>query len=173
MQATINNRGQRRRSGSRLVGARNILGILYERVTDTDAKTYKDKEPRKVLESAEKLKKRKYSQPCADQRQQFTPFVVSVDGVLGKEAKLAIKELSQISAKSKESRKVLFPILWIRQRDIEYRHNTSNTYTICLWGSRTPTSHSAAVRVRNHLKSKSPIPTSILSLSLGYITKVL
>jgi hypothetical protein len=33
--------------------------------------------------------------------------------------------------------------------------------------------HSAAVLTGNHLKSKSPIPISILSLSLGYITKVL
>jgi methylphosphotriester-DNA--protein-cysteine methyltransferase len=46
---------------------------------------YKDKDPFKVLESAEKLKKRKYAQRCADQRQ------ASVDGSLGKEAKTVIK----------------------------------------------------------------------------------
>ena len=39
-----------------------------------------------VLRTAELDKKRKYLQACQDRRAAFTPFCVSVDGLLGKEA---------------------------------------------------------------------------------------
>ena len=50
----------------------------------------------KILESQEKEKKKKYLEPCLNQRRSFTPFVVSSDGLLGREAKLLLKQLSKL-----------------------------------------------------------------------------
>jgi hypothetical protein len=65
--------------------------IVDIRVTDTDAVSYKLNEPSKVvLEAAECLKKKKYLQLWIDQHYHFTPFVVLVDGVIGKEVKMVL-----------------------------------------------------------------------------------
>jgi hypothetical protein len=69
--------------------------ILDVRVTVTDAKAYLKKHQHKVLEAAEKLKTRQDLQPFIDQRHYFTPFVLSVDGVIGKEAIMVINVLIQ------------------------------------------------------------------------------
>jgi hypothetical protein len=53
--------------------------------------------PGKVLaEHHEREKKKKYLEPCLEQRRYFTPFVVSTDGLLGKEAKTLLKRLSAL-----------------------------------------------------------------------------
>ena len=69
-------------------------GIIDVRVTHTDAPSYRDREPDKVLQSQEREKKKKYLNNCLQQRRTFTPFVVSSDGLLGREAKSLIKQLS-------------------------------------------------------------------------------
>ena len=46
-----------------------------------------------VLCSAEQEKKRKYSAAVEERRASFTPFVVSVDGVLGHDAQHLMKRL--------------------------------------------------------------------------------
>jgi hypothetical protein len=69
--------------------------IIDVRVTDTDAASYRNKDPDKVLATQEKEKKRKYLQPCLDQRRSFVPFVVSTDGMLGFEANNLIKCLAR------------------------------------------------------------------------------
>jgi hypothetical protein len=61
---------------------------------DTDAPIYQMKDPIKVLEAAECLKKKKYLQPCLDQRHHFTPSLVSVGGFFGKEAMMVLKVLA-------------------------------------------------------------------------------
>ena len=43
---------------------------------------------------AEEEKKRKYLQACLEQRRHFAPFVVSADGMLGREAEALLKRLS-------------------------------------------------------------------------------
>jgi hypothetical protein len=58
--------------------------ILDVWVMDTDATTCIRKDPRKVLEAAVWLEKKKYLQSCMDQRRHFTPFAVLVDGLIGK-----------------------------------------------------------------------------------------
>jgi hypothetical protein len=63
------------------------LDIIDVRVTDTDVKSNLSRDPAKVLETHKKEKERKYLAPCLAQRHHFTPFVVSTDGLLGKEAK--------------------------------------------------------------------------------------
>ena len=69
--------------------------ILDIRVTDTDQASYVTRDPERVLQSHEKEKKRKYLRPCQQQRRAFTPFVVSVDGLIGIEAKNVMKALSR------------------------------------------------------------------------------
>ena len=51
-----------------------------------------------VLETHEKEKKKQYWQACADQCRDFTPFVVSTDGLLGREAAEVLRQLSGILA---------------------------------------------------------------------------
>ena len=73
--------------------------IVDVRITDTDAKSYKSRDPAKVLASQEREKKKKYLEPCLQRRRHFTPFVVSADGLKGKEAKAFLKRLSVLLAK--------------------------------------------------------------------------
>ena len=70
--------------------------ILDVRVTDTDCKSYCRRDPMKVLASQEKEKKRKYLKPCLDQRRDFVPFVVSVDGLIAREAKATLQRLASL-----------------------------------------------------------------------------
>jgi hypothetical protein len=72
--------------------------IIDVRVTDTDAKSNLTRDPAKVLEVHEKEKKNKYLKACLEQRRDFTPFVVSTDGLIGKEAKTSLKKLSSLLA---------------------------------------------------------------------------
>ena len=48
-----------------------------------------------ILSSAEEAKKMKYSEEAALRQASFTPFVVPVDGILGREASFSIKHLAQ------------------------------------------------------------------------------
>ena len=54
-------------------------------IVNTDATSYQSKNPKKCLETAEKANKKKYLVTCLKKCRQFTPFVVSVDGLLGVE----------------------------------------------------------------------------------------
>jgi hypothetical protein len=74
--------------------ARGTDAIVDVRVTDTDAKSYRSRDPYKVLAQHEREKKKKYLLPCLEQRKHFTPFVVSTDGLLGREAAELLKRLS-------------------------------------------------------------------------------
>jgi hypothetical protein len=64
------------------------------RVTDTDAKSYHSCDPHKVLAQQERKKKKKYLDPCLEQRKHFTPFVVSADGLLGRKAAKLLERLA-------------------------------------------------------------------------------
>jgi hypothetical protein len=63
--------------------------ILDVRVTDTDSNSCC-----KVSESQEKEKKRKHLGPCLDNRRHFAPSVLSVAGLLGREAQTFAKRLA-------------------------------------------------------------------------------
>jgi hypothetical protein len=69
--------------------------ILDVRVTYTDATSYRNKDPQKVLEAVERLKKKKYLQPCSDQRCHFTPFAVSLYRLVVKEKIFFINNLTE------------------------------------------------------------------------------
>jgi hypothetical protein len=74
--------------------ARGTECIVDVRVTDTDAPSYRTRLPASVLKSQEKEKKRKYLEACLEERRHFTPFVVSTDGMMGREASTFAKRLS-------------------------------------------------------------------------------
>jgi hypothetical protein len=74
--------------------ARGTDCIVDVRVTDTDAKSYRHRDPAKVLITQEKEKKRKYLEACLEQRRHFIPFVCSTDGLLGQEASTFAKRLA-------------------------------------------------------------------------------
>ena len=77
---------------------RGATTIFDVRITDTDAKSYRGKDPRKVLASHEEAKKGKYADACLRQRRHFTPLVFSVDGLRGAEASAASKRLASLLA---------------------------------------------------------------------------
>ena len=82
--------------------ARQQDTILDIAVIDTDAKTHSTQDPLKVLERVAKQKKAKYLKACFDQRRTFVPFVVSVDGLISKEAQTQLQRLSAILAEKWE-----------------------------------------------------------------------
>jgi len=63
---------------------RGTTAIFDIRVTDTDAASYRQTEPSKVLARHEREKKAKYNALCLVHHQHFTPLMFSVDGMQGK-----------------------------------------------------------------------------------------
>jgi hypothetical protein len=85
-----------------------------------------------MTRSGEKEKKRKDLAPCIAQRRNFTLFVVSTDGLTGKEAKSLLEALSK---------------KWDKPRAVVRGHASARMSIaivqathICLRGSRIPTS---------------------------------
>lgn len=73
--------------------------VIDVTITDVNQPSYINRCPKKVIESAEKSKKTKYLEDCLEQRRDFTPFVTSVDGLLGKEAQILLKKIAELLAK--------------------------------------------------------------------------
>ena len=82
--------------------ARGTDCILDVQVTDNDSKSNRSKDPHKVLAAHEREKKKKYLGACLEQPRHFFPFVVSINGLLGKEAKILLKKLPLRLAKKWE-----------------------------------------------------------------------
>ena len=72
--------------------------IIEVRITDTDANSNRSRDPMKILEENEREKKKKYLSDCLQQRRHFTPYVVSTDGLIGKEGKTLLRKLSSLIA---------------------------------------------------------------------------
>jgi hypothetical protein len=108
--------------------------IIDVHITDIDAKSYHTKDPMKVLETHEREKKKKYLEPCLEQQCHFTLFVVSTDGLIGKEAKTLLKKLSARLAK-KTGKQYSQVCGFVNARmSIAIVRATH----LCLWGSRIP-----------------------------------
>ena len=114
---------------------RGTTAIFDVRITDTDAPTYRNQDPVKVLALHEKLKKDKYLEKCLERRRQFTPLVFSVDGLRGKETDAAAKRLASLLA-AKWNRAYSDVCNYVRSRlAIALVRSTS----MCLRGARDPT----------------------------------
>ena len=68
--------------------------IFDMRITDPEARSYRNKDHDKVLAAQEKEKKDKYLRSCHEQRKDFTPMVYTVDGVAGREARAAERRVA-------------------------------------------------------------------------------
>ena len=83
--------------------------IFDVRITDTDAKSYRNADPHKVLKQQERERKKLYAAACSDRRRHLTslhstPLVFFVDGVCGAEATAAIKRAAAFSLPSGSDR---------------------------------------------------------------------
>jgi len=91
--------------GIRGVWQPQTLALLDIRVINTDAESHLARPVRAVLTSAEAEKKKKYKNACDERRAAFTPFISSVDGVLGPEAAFFMKCLiDRLEGKWKRNR---------------------------------------------------------------------
>ena len=59
-------------------------------VVNTDAPTHQEKDPEKCLHEAKRCKEKMYLEACLHQRQHFSHFVASVDGLMGMETKATL-----------------------------------------------------------------------------------
>jgi hypothetical protein len=110
--------------------------IVDIRVTDTDANAYKHQNPYDVLRKQEKEKKKNYLRPCLDQRLSFVPFVVSTDGLIGREAKNLLKQIAlRLTAKWEQPYSVV-------RGFVNARINLAilRATNLCIRGSRAPAS---------------------------------
>ena len=78
----------------RYIWTRGTDRIQYMRVVNTDAVSYQSKTPENCLDTTECKKKRKYLNACLNERRHFTPFVASLDGLLGVEAEATLKRVA-------------------------------------------------------------------------------
>ena len=73
-------------------------------VVNTDTLTHRKKDPEKCLHEAERGKKKMYLEACLQQCWHLSPFVASVEGLLGVEATATLKSIaSRLATKWKQS----------------------------------------------------------------------
>ena len=114
-----------------------MTAVFDVRITDTDCPSSRHKEPHRVLASHEQVKKKKYLQACLERRRQFTPLVYSVDGMMGKEAQAATKQLAfLLAAKWNAAYSNVCGYVKSRQMLVLVR-----TTSLCLHSTRDPTKH--------------------------------
>ena len=70
--------------------------VFDVQVCDTDAKSYGNRDSKKVLEGTACRKKDKYEEACLEWRRDFTPMIYSVDGMADKHARAAEKRIAGI-----------------------------------------------------------------------------
>ncbi len=110
--------------------------IIDIRVTDTDANAHKHQHPYAVLKKQEKEKRTKYLQPCLDQRRSFIPFVVSTDGLIGREGKSLLTRIAiRLAAKWEQPYSVVRGFVSARINLAILRATN-----LCIRGSRVPAS---------------------------------
>ena len=110
--------------------------IIDIRVTDTDQHAYRHQNPYDVLKKQEKEKKAKYLKACLDQRRSFVPFVVSTDGLIGREGKNLLKQIAlRLTAKWEQPYSVV-------RGFVNARINLAilRATNLCIRGSRVPAS---------------------------------
>ena len=104
-------------------------------VTDADAESYKRRSVRSILKSHETRKKAHYRDVCRERRMDFTPVIMTCDGVYGREANTLIKHLArQLSNKRWGEGKSYGQVLgWMRCR---LSFALVRAYSFCLRGNR-------------------------------------
>ena len=67
--------------------------VFDTRITDADCRSYRNKAPSAVLRQQEREKIRKYKEACLERRRDFTPLCFTADGMPGREALNAMRQL--------------------------------------------------------------------------------
>ena len=75
--------------------SQGTTAIVDVKVKDLDAKSCRKRNPEKVLRAAELEKRRKYAVECREECKDFAPFVVSRDGMVGREARNLMTRLAK------------------------------------------------------------------------------
>ena len=73
--------------------------IVDVRIYDVNQKYYLTKNPSAVIKAAEAEKKWKHMSSCLEQRRKFTPFLVSCEGMMGREVDSFVRILSKSLSK--------------------------------------------------------------------------
>lgn len=134
--------------------------VIDVRVTDLNSKTHLPLEPSKCLHNQERDKKRRYLKACHAQRRDFSPFVISTEGLLGKEARAILKRIaSQLSIRWDRPYSVIMNFVKTR-----LAFAITKASHLCIRGSRVPVS-----RVSNSFplwEDGTAIPFSLFGLDL-------
>ena len=109
--------------------------IIDVRICDVNQASYQTRKPASIIKSAENDKKNKYLEPCLEQRRRFTPFVVSCEELLGKEADTFLKRLSKKLA-DKWRRPYSQTVSFVKTR---FAISLVRAKNQCIRGSRIPT----------------------------------
>ena len=80
---------------------RQVESIVDVKLGDSGADSYKYKPMTALLARWETTNKYKNGKQCHDQRKHFSPFVISVDGMLGRESLVVLAQLSQTMAEKR------------------------------------------------------------------------
>ena len=75
-----------------------VDAIIDVKLGDADANTYKYEPMTSLLSRWENIKKDKHVKHCHGQRKHFSPFVLSVDVILGSKSLVVIDHLSRVMA---------------------------------------------------------------------------
>ena len=75
---------------------RQVDSIIDVKLGDADADTYKYEPMAALLDRWESIKKDKHGKHCNNQRNNFLPFVISVNGMLGRQALVVLSQLSRV-----------------------------------------------------------------------------
>ena len=78
-----------------------VGAIIDVKIGDAYADTYTYEPITALLARWENIKKYKDGKHCHDQQKHFSPFVLSVDGMLGREALVLISQLSRFMSEKK------------------------------------------------------------------------
>ena len=81
---------------------RQVNTIIDIKLGDADADTYKYNLMTSLLARWENIKKDKHGKHCKNQRKHFSPFVLSVEGMLGREDLVVISQPSRFMAEKRE-----------------------------------------------------------------------
>ena len=89
--------------------------IIDVRVCDVNQLSYLTRKPDSIIKSAKNKKKRKLLDACFEQRYHFVPFVVSCEGLFGKEASFFMHYLAyKLATKCKRSYSTIISLLHTR-----------------------------------------------------------
>ena len=81
---------------------RQVDAIIDIKLGDADTDSYKYEPMEVLLSRQETIKKDKHGKICHDQRKFVLPFVISVDGMLQREALFVFSQLSRFMAEKTE-----------------------------------------------------------------------